>query len=111
MVVLNVPPFIMTYAAIRQKRLDIENAQVVNAQITAPAGGTVTPGFLSTSASGTVAAGARSVSIANSGGAVGTALGTNVPVGVTVSWGANNGTLGAIAYNATGTTFLITEVR
>jgi len=30
-VVLNVPPFIMTYAAIRQKRLDSENAQVVNA--------------------------------------------------------------------------------
>jgi hypothetical protein len=56
--------------------------------------------------------GARSVSIANIGSAAGTILGTSVDAGMTVNFTAQGSdTLAAIAYNATGTTFLIAEVR
>jgi hypothetical protein len=71
-----------------------------------------TPGFLSTTTTGTVTAGAKSVIIKNVGGAVGTVLTVNLPVGETLNFAtAGNDTLGAIAYDATGTTFLISEVR
>jgi hypothetical protein len=71
-----------------------------------------TPSLTSVTSSGTIALGARSVSIANIGAAAGTVLGTSVGAGVTVTFTAQSpDTLAAIAYNATGTTFLIAEVR
>lgn len=72
----------------------------------------LTPGFISTTASGTVTAGARTVTIKNVGGAVGTVLTINLPTGESVNFAATGkDTVGAITYNATGTTFLISEVR
>lgn len=74
---------------------------------------TVTPALIDTIASGTVAAGARSVSIANVGTEIGTVLGTNIAVGATVTFdaGSLNNTLTAVAYDpttpGTGTRFLI----
>lgn len=71
-----------------------------------------TPGFLNATTTGTITAGAKSVNIKNVGSAVGTVLTVNLPVGETLSFATTgNDTLGAIAYNATGTTFLISEVR
>lgn len=71
-----------------------------------------TPSLTSVTSSGTIALGARSVSIANIGAAAGTVLGTSVGAGVTVNFTAQSpDTLAAIAYNATGTTFLIAEVK
>jgi hypothetical protein len=71
-----------------------------------------TPGFVNTTTTGTVTAGAKSVVIKNVGGAVGTVLTANLPTGESLSFATTgNDTLGAIAYNATGTTFLISEVR
>jgi hypothetical protein len=71
-----------------------------------------TPSLTSVTSSGTIPLGARSVSIANIGSAAGTILGTSVDAGMTVNFTAQGSdTLAAIAYNATGTTFLIAEVR
>lgn len=71
----------------------------------------VTPGLLRTVAAGTVAAGARSVSIANVGAGDGEVLGETLAAGETITFdaGAVNNSLGAIAYNPTTgtTTFLI----
>ena len=73
----------------------------------------VTPALIDTIASGTVAAGARSVSIANVGTEIGTVLGTNIAVGATVTFdaGSLNNTLSVLAYDpttpGTGTRFLI----
>lgn len=62
--------------------------------------------------SGAIAAGACSVAIANTGAATGTVLGENIKAGMVVSFTApHKDTLAAIAYNATGTEFTITEVR
>jgi hypothetical protein len=75
-------------------------------------GSQLTPGLLSTTTSGTVTAGARSVTIKNIGMVTGTVLTVNLPLGESVSYVTTDGnTLGAIAYNATGTTFLISETR
>jgi hypothetical protein len=71
-----------------------------------------TPSLTSVTNAGTIVFGARSVSIANVGSAAGTILGTSVDAGMTVNFTAQGSdTLAAIAYNATGTTFLIAEVR
>ena len=71
-----------------------------------------TPSLTSVTSSGTIALGARSVAIANIGAAAGTVLGTSVGTGVTVNFTAQSpDTLAAIAYDATGTTFLLAEVR
>lgn len=71
-----------------------------------------TPSLTSVTNAGTIVFGARSVSIANVGTAAGTVLGTSVSAGVTVNFTAQSpDTLAAITYNATGTTFLIAEVR
>ncbi|MEH1828259.1 MAG: hypothetical protein V7L22_23480 [Nostoc sp.] len=68
----------------------------------------VTPTFSNTSTSGTVAAGKYSVTFSNSGSASGTVLGTALPAGTSVGFTPPTGmTLSAIAYDATGTTFLI----
>ncbi len=61
--------------------------------------------------SGTIAAGSQSVTIANTGIASGTVLGTALAVGQTVTFQANGiDILSAITYNATGTTFLVARV-
>lgn len=71
-----------------------------------------TPAFTVTSASSSVASGAYSVSIMNTGVADGTVLGSTLAIGEIVSFEAPaKDTLGAIAYVATGTTFKIIEVR
>jgi hypothetical protein len=77
---------------------------------TSPVAGVV-PGLLRTAAAGTVAAGARSVSIANVGAGDGEVLGETLAAGETVTFdaGSLNNTLAEIAYNPTTgtTTFLI----
>ena len=71
-----------------------------------------TPSLTSVTNAGTIVFGARSVSIANVGSAAGTILGTSVDAGMTVNFTAQGSdTLAAITYNATGTNFLIAEVR
>jgi hypothetical protein len=58
---------------------------------------------------GTVPANTYSLSIANVGAAAGSVGGVSVPAGVVINYNAElNNTLTGIAYNATGTTFLIT---
>jgi hypothetical protein len=96
----------------------IEMQEKANLSETQPISGNVgfisvnrTSAFINTTNAGTIAAGAQSVAIANIGSAVGTVKGTNLPVGASISWGANaNDKLDAINYDATGTTFLITTV-
>lgn len=67
--------------------------------------------FTNTTTTGTIAAGANSVAIANIGAAVGTVKGVNLPAGASISFAANgNDTLDAIIYSATGTNLLITTV-
>jgi hypothetical protein len=65
--------------------------------------------FRTTSALPAITAGKNSVSISNVGSANGTVLGTVLKAGETVNFdaGAINNILGAIAYDATGTEFLI----
>lgn len=72
----------------------------------------VTPALSRPTTSGTVAAGSRSVSIANVGTESGTVLGTELAAGETVNFdaGSLNNTLAAVAYDPTtpgATTFLI----
>lgn len=60
---------------------------------------------------GTVPANTYSLSIANVGNAAGSVGGVSVPAGVVINYNAElNNTLTGIAYNATGTTFLITYI-
>jgi hypothetical protein len=65
-----------------------------------------------TSASGTVTAGKRSVSIRNAGSANGVVLGANLLPGETVNFDAASlkDTLGAITYDGTGTDLLIITI-
>ena len=73
----------------------------------------ITPALLRPTTSGSVAAGARSVSIANVGAESGTVLGIELAAGETVTFdaGSLNNTLAAVTYDPTtpgaGTTFLI----
>lgn len=78
-----------------------------------PTGSQKSPNITSASTSGTVDAGAQSVAIANIGTAAGTVKGQAYPANTSASWTVVSplDTLGAIAYDATGTVFLITEVR
>lgn len=63
-------------------------------------------------AAGTVATGARSVSFANSGTADATVAGGSLPAGAAIAWEAPVGAaLAAVAYDATGTTLMVAEVR
>lgn len=70
------------------------------------------PRYSITSASGSTLANVYSFSIANVGASAGTVDGQSLPAGVTVNFdaGALNNTLGSLAYNATGTTFIITYI-
>lgn len=71
-----------------------------------------TPTLVRVTNASSIAAGARGVTIANVGSAVGTVLGTNLGIGQIVSFdaGSTADTLSAIAYNAVGTEFLISKV-
>ena len=71
-----------------------------------------TPAMFRTSASGSVTAGKRSVSIRNAGGANGVVLGANILPGEIVNFDAGSlkDTLGAITYNGTGTDLLIITI-
>ena len=61
--------------------------------------------------SGTIAAGANSVSIANVGAADGTVVGITLKTGETINFDAGqSNTLTSIAYDATGTEFLIITI-
>lgn len=89
-------------------RQAIAIAEVTNLVGENPGSSTViTPTLISVSSSGTIPAGRKSVSIANIGTASGTLLGTAFPPGASISYSTESGTLASIAYNATGTTFLI----
>ena len=85
----------------------------VDAIDTNTSGAIETPGLTIATAAGSVASGASTVSIFNDGSASGTVLGTSLTKGLSVSYQVSdlNNTLSAIAYDATGTTFLISETR
>jgi len=65
-----------------------------------------TPAVISSSSTGTIAAGSVLVTIQNVGAATGTVLGVSLPAGKSITF-SGNGQIGAITYVATGTTFLI----
>ena len=78
-----------------------------------------TPTLISTSTTGTISVEVHSISVYNSGNAVGTltvsgGAAVNIPVGATINMdaGGNNNRFasGAFVYNATGTTFIIAYV-
>lgn len=70
------------------------------------------PGVISTSTTGSTVAGWYSFSIANVGSAAGTVGGASIPAGTTLNFDAGvlNNTLATLAYDATGTTFIITYI-
>lgn len=69
------------------------------------------PNISSSTTTGTVAAGAFSISVANVGSAAGTLGGVSIPAGTTINWSAEfNNYLAAIGFDATGTTFIITTI-
>jgi len=73
---------------------------------------TRTPTLTSTTTSGTIASGCVSVSVANTGAGNGVLLGQTIAPRVVLDFVAPWGdTIGAITYDATGTTFLIQELR
>lgn len=80
-------------------------AQIANAL----AGAVRTPNNVITSGGGSVPAGSLRGSVINTGNAAGTWNGISIPAGVSIPWGVcgENDTYGAIAYDATGTTFVI----
>lgn len=91
----------------------LKGLQAVANVITGTSSGTArVTSILRPTTSGTIAAGANSVSIANVGAANGTVKTINIKPGETVNFnaGAINNVLDAIAYNATGTEFLIITV-
>ena len=84
-----------------QSPLDVDLADTVR-----------TPALTRVSAAGTVAAGARGVSVFNAGTANGTWLGAVIKPGEQLSYnaGAQGDTLGAFAYDGTGTELLISSI-
>lgn len=74
-----------------------------------PAGVVRTPTLLRATGAGTVAAGSQSVSVYNAGNANGTWLGVSIKPGEQLSYSAKQSdTLGAFAYDGTGTELVIT---
>jgi len=70
-----------------------------------------TPAYSRVTDAATIAAGAKSVTIKNVGGADGTVLTVALPVGESITFSVDGAdTLAAIAYVATGTTFAIAKV-
>lgn len=90
--------------------------QLLGSILAATGGGSTpvvrTPTLVRVTNATSIAAGARGVTIANVGSAAGTVLGTSLGVGQIVSFdaGSTADTLTAIAYDATGTEFLISKV-
>lgn len=75
-------------------------------------GAVVTPSAPSVSSAGTITAGASFVSVANTGSSAGTVLGAPLPAGATITFPSTPGqTYGPIAYDATGTTFVLQQSR
>jgi hypothetical protein len=71
-----------------------------------------TTAIVNTTGAGTIAVGANRVSIMNDGNSAGLVKGVSIPKGVAFDFeGQLNDTLDAISYDATGTNFIITEVR
>jgi len=71
-----------------------------------------TPTLTRTTTTGTIAAGAVYISIANIGNATGSVLGTTIDPGITVDFPTRWGeTLGEIPYSAEGTEFLIQVIQ
>lgn len=72
----------------------------------------LTASYSTVSNAGAIASGASSISVANAGEASGFLNGETLPVGVSLEWNSSwNNTLSKVTYDATGTTFLIVEVR
>jgi hypothetical protein len=75
---------------------------------------TRTPALIRATGSGTISAGARSISVFNAGNAVGSILGvaSNILPGEVFEFsaGGENDTLSAFAYDGTGTTLVITSI-
>ena len=92
---------------------EIVELQAILAKIIAAPATNATPDFDIVTAAGTVAAGAIHFSIANTGGADGTVGGKTLPSGTVLDFvplplGQK---YGALAYDSTGTTYLIIEAR
>ena len=85
---------------------------MINSLTGVTAGAAKTTAILRPTTSGTITAGKASVSIANVGSASGTVKGVTLKTGETVNFNAGgiNNTLDAIAYDATGTEYLIITV-
>lgn len=71
----------------------------------------LTPTLTTAILGGTIAAGAVAISIANIGSANAIVLGATLPPGAAIDWAPHSGTIGAITYDATGTSLLIQELR
>jgi hypothetical protein len=85
---------------------------MINALTGITTGASKVTGILRPTTSGTITAGKASASIANVGAASGTVKGVTLKAGETVNFDAGgiNNILDAIAYDATGTEFLIITV-
>ena len=91
--------------------LETINTAILNA-LQGVGGSVETPEMSRVTNSSTLAAGLFSVSVTNTGAADGTFLGATLKVGETVEFAAKTGnTLAAMAYNATGTEFLILTTK
>lgn len=91
--------------------VEVGNASLSSIDSKLPAAAQLTPTVTVTSTSGTVAAGSRVVGFAVTGSAAATVAGTSVPAGIAFDFTAPLGsTLGAITYNATGTSLVITRL-
>ena len=75
-------------------------------------GNTRTPSFTRVTGAGSILTGAYFASVMNVGGANGTLLGSTLKPGESIPFPADSSnTLSVIAYDATGTEFIISEVR
>lgn len=85
---------------------------IINSLTGVTSGSAKVTGILRPTAGGTITAGKSSASIFNAGAASGTVKGITLKTGETVNFNAGgiNNTLDAIAYDATGTEFLIITV-
>lgn len=96
-------------AAINNNLLDIKNKYNQDIILTSSV---LSPTVAVTSASGIIAAGCKSIAIANIGNAAGTVLSTSIAPGISIDWKAPMfDTLSSVAYNATGTSFLISTLK
>lgn len=89
-------------SALAGDRFKVENVSVSTSRTTT---------FINTTTTGTVAAGASSIAIANIGNVAGLVKGSPLPAGASISFASNgNDVLDAINFSATNTNFLITTV-